>query len=176
METRVRPEWLVDAALALTLVAAFSFTRGWLWPALAMLVVSTPLDLVGARLATLRLRPLARSLWSKRALWPAAGAALIALGWWSARHGDGGWGAMVAALASAAFAQAMRIELAGQELPFQHLLFARRTAIVAALPFAALGWWNALLGGLALYAAGSFFLVQHVGHRLVPRATTPKQD
>ncbi|MCA1653151.1 MAG: hypothetical protein LC656_02885 [Sphingomonadales bacterium] len=166
METKVRPEWLVDAALGLTLAAAFAFTRGWLWPALGMLLLSTPLDLIAARLATLRLRPLARSLWSKRALWPAAGGALIALGWWSARHGDGGWGAMIAALAAAAFAQAMRIERGGAELPFRQWLFARRTAIVAAVPFAALGWWNLLLGSLALYAAVSFFLVQHVAHRI----------
>ena len=166
METRARPEWLVGGALALTLAAAFSFTRGWLWPALAMLLLSTPLDLVAARLATLRLRPLPRTLWTKRALWPAAGGALVALGWWNARHGDGGWGAMVAALAAVGFAQALRIERGGEELPFQHWLFARRTAIVAALPFAALGWWNALLASLALYAAGSFFTVQHVRHRL----------
>ena len=167
METRVKPERLIQAALALTLAAAFAFTRGWLWPALAMLLLSTPLDLVAARLATLRLRPLPRTLWSRRALWPAAGGALLALGWWSARHGDGGWGATVAALAAAAFAQAMRIEIGDIDVPFRHVLFARRTAIVAAVPFAGFGWWNALLGALALYAAVSFFLVQHVRHGLV---------
>lgn len=174
METRIKPEWLVDAALALTLAAAFSFTRGWLWAALAMLVVSTPLDLVAARLGTLRLRPLSRRLWSKRALWPSAGFALVALGWWSARHGEGGWGAVVAALAAAGFAQAMRIERRGEEVPFGFVLFARRTAIIAALPFAALGWWNALLGGLALYAAGSFFTVQHVRHGLARAGNAPE--
>ena len=170
METKVRPEWLVDAALALTVGAAFAFTRGWLWPALAMLLLSMPLDLVAARLATLRLRPLALTLWSKRALWPAAGAALVALGWWSARHGTGGWGAIVAALAAAAFAQATRIERGGVDEPFRHWLFARRTAIVAAVPFAALGWWNVLLGGLAVYSAASFFLVQHLRHRIAHTA------
>ena len=166
METRLKPQWLVDAALGLTLAAAFAFTRGWLWPAFGMLLVSTPLDLVARRLATLRLKPLSRMLWSKRALWPAAGLALIALGWWSARHGDGGWGAMAVALSAAGFAQAMRVELGGEDVPFQQWLFARRTAIVAAVPFAAMGWWNVLLGGLALYAAVSFFLVQHVRHSL----------
>jgi hypothetical protein len=168
METRVKPEWLVDAAFGLTIVAAFAFTRGWLWAALGLLLLSTPLDLVAGRLARLRLRPLARTLWTERALWPAAGAALLALGWWSARHGDGGWGAVVAALAAGAFAQATKIERRALALPFGHWLFARRTAIFAALPFAGLGWWNALLGFLALYAAGSFFLVQHVNHRLEP--------
>ena len=169
MGTRIKPRTLVDAALALTLAAAFAFTRGWLWPALGLLLVSTPLDLIATRLAMLRLQPLPRTLRSKRALWPAAGAALVALGWWSARHGSGGWGAMVAALSAAAFAEAMRVERGGETLGFQQWLFARRTAIVAALPFAAFGWWNALLGGLALYAAASFFLVQHVRHGLPPR-------
>ena len=168
METRVRPEWLVDAALALTISAAFAFTRGWLWPGLVLLVLTTPLDLVATRLATLRLRPLPRSLWSKRSLWPAAGAALLALGWWSARHGDGGWGAMAAALATIGFAQAMKIERRAIILPFRQWIFARRTAIVSALPFAVLGWWNVLLGALALHAAASFFLVQHVAHRRAP--------
>ena len=168
METRVRPDWLVGGALVLTLAAAFAFTRGWLWPALAMLIASTPLDLVAARLATLRLKPLPRSLWTKRSLWPAAGLALVALGWFSFRHSDGGWGALLGALTAAGFGQAMRIELGGEDVPFQQWLFGRRNAIVAAIPFAALGWWNPLLGLLALYAATSFFLVQHVRHRISP--------
>ena len=41
----------------------------------------------------------------------------------------------------------------------------RRSAIVAAIPFALLGAWNSYLAFLALYAATSFFLVQHVRHR-----------
>ena len=166
METRVRPDWLVGAALVLTLGAAFAFTRGWLWPALALLVVASPLDLVAVRLGTLRLRPLPRSLWTRRALWPATGLALLTLGWFSYRHGDGGWGAVMSALAAAGFAQAHRIELDGELPPFRHWLFARRNAIFAALPFAALGYWNALLASLAFYAAASFFLVQHLRHAI----------
>ncbi len=166
METRLKPEWLVGVALTLTLAAAFAFTRGWLWPALALLILSTPLDLVAVRLGTLRLKPLSQMLWTRRALWPAAGAALLALGWWSFRHGEGGWGALVAALASVGFAQALRIERVGQQIAFEPWLFARRNAIVVAIPFAALGWWNALLATLAIYAAISFFLVQHLRHRI----------
>jgi hypothetical protein len=167
MKTRFKPEWLVGAALMLTLGAAFAFTRGWLWPALALLILSTPLDLVAARLGTLRLKPLSQALWTRRALWPAAGAALLALGWWSFRHGEGGWGALVAALAAAGFAQALQIERSGQQIEFEPWLFARRNAIVIAIPFAALGWWNALLATLALFAGVSFFLVQHLRHRIV---------
>ena len=164
MDTRIKPHWLVEVALGLTLAAGFAFTRGWLWPALGLLLLSTPLDLIARRLATLRLSPLPRRLWSKRALWPVAGLALVALGWWSFRHGDGGWGALVAAFTTAGFAQALKVELGGDDVPFQQYLFARRNAIVVALPFAALGWWNALLAGLALYAAASFFVVQQLRH------------
>src|SRR5438067_341561 len=58
METPVRPFWLIWAALALTLGGAVCFTRGWLGAGLVLLVLSTPLDLIASRLATIRLRPL----------------------------------------------------------------------------------------------------------------------
>ena len=165
METRLRPEWLVRAALVLTLGAALAFTRGWLWQGLLALLLATPLDIVARRIALLRLRPLSPSAPARRLLWPAAGLALLGLGWFEARHG-GGWGAMVAALAAAAFAEAMRIEQRSTEPPGKLYLFSRRTAIWAAIPFALGGWWNLYLGLLAVYAATSFFLAQHVHHRV----------
>ncbi|MEO5578971.1 MAG: hypothetical protein ABIR25_07990 [Sphingomicrobium sp.] len=166
MESRVRPAWLVAAAFVLTLAAAFGFTRGWLWPSVAVLVLSTPFDLVAERLAALRMRPLAPSLWTRRLLWPAAGLALLALGWWSNNHG-GGWGALIAALTAGAFAQAARTEQAGIELPPRAWLFSRRNAIFTAIPFAIGGWWNGLLVTLLVYAAASFFITQHFRHRLL---------
>jgi hypothetical protein len=160
METRVRPDWLIWAALALTLGAAVAFTRGWLGAALAMLVLSTPLDLVATRLASLRLRPLAARMLTRAALWPASAVALLALGLWETRHGSG-WGALVTAAAAAAFAEATRIEGALQD-PADIWLFSRRNAIFAAIPFALMGAWTAYLVTLLVYAAASFFLVQHV--------------
>jgi hypothetical protein len=165
METRLRPEWLVRIAVALTLGAALAFTRGWLWQGLVALLLSTPLDLVARRIALLRLRPLSPALPAKRMLWPAAGLALLGLGWFEARHGAG-WGAMVAALAAAAFAEAMRIERRSTKPPGAVYLFSRRAAIWAAIPFALGGWWNLYLAIIALYAATSFFLAQHVHHRV----------
>ena len=165
METRLRPEWLVRVAVALTIGAALAFTRGWQWQGLVALLLATPLDLVARRIALLRLRPLSPSLASQRMLWPAAGLALVALGWFEARHG-GGWGAMVAALAAVAFAEAMRIERSVTESPGAIYLFSRRAAIWLAIPFAIGGWWNLYLGLLALYAAASFFVAQHVHHRV----------
>ena len=165
LDTKVRPQWLMWAALALTVTAAVSFTRGWLGPALALLVVATPLDLVARRLATLRLRPLPPRSLSARLLWPAAGLALLALGWRLALHGSG-WGAVATALAIAAFAEAARIEHGQADVPGQVWLFSRRNAILAAVPFGIAGAWALGLVALALYAAGSFFYVQHWHHRI----------
>ena len=163
METRVRPGWLIWAALALTLGGAFCFARGWLGAGLGMLALSTPLDLAASRLATLRLRPLAARMPSRLALWPAAGIALLALGWWEMRHGTG-WGAFVTAIAVVAFAEAARLERSSMPAGGDIWLFSRRNAIFAAVPFALGGVWTAYLLAMLLYAALSFFIVQHVRH------------
>ena len=163
METAVRPLWLMWATLAMTLAGAFCFTRGWLGVGLVLLIVSTPLDLIASRLASLRLRPLPVRMLSRLALWPAAGLALLALGLWEARHGSG-WGALICALTTCAFAEAARIEKAGMQ-DGELWLFSRRSAILAAVPFALLGAWTPYLAAIALYAVVSFFILQHVRHR-----------
>jgi hypothetical protein len=163
METAVRPAWLIWAALGLSLAGAVCFLQGWVGIGIGLLAASTPLDLVASRLATLRLRPLAAQMISRRALWPMAGIALLALGWWETRHGTG-WGCLIAAGATLAFAEAARIErstiLAGGDI----WLFSRRNAILGAIPFALAGSWTVYLLALLVYAATSFFIVQHVRH------------
>jgi hypothetical protein len=99
---------------------------------------------------------------SRMALWPAAGVALLAIGIWEARHG-GGWGAFVTALAAAGFAEAARIERAGM-VDGELWLFSRRSAVVLAIPFALGGAWTSYLIAILVYAAVSFFIVQHVRH------------
>ena len=163
METGVRPSWLVQAALAMTVAAAFCFSRDWHWAALALLILSTPLDLVAQRLATLRLQPLSPAMLSRRLLWPAAGLALVALGWFEMNHGSG-WGALVAALGAGAFAEAGQVERSGRTLPGNEWHFSRRSAIWLALPFSIGGWWPAYLATIAVYAATSFFVAQHYRH------------
>ena len=163
METAVKSLWLMWAALAATLAGAVCFSRGWLGVGLVLLLVSTPLDLIASRLASLRLRPLPVRMLSRLALWPAAGVALLALGWWEARRGSG-WGALICALAACAFAEAARIEKAGMQ-DGELWLFSRRSAIVGAVPFALLGAWTAYLIAISLYAAVSFFILQHVRHQ-----------
>ena len=163
MQSRVPPMWLMWGALALTLGGAICFSRGWLGAGLVLLLLSAPLDLIASRLASLRLKPLPVRMWSRAALWPAAGLALLALGWWEMRHNTG-WGSLVTAVATIAFAEAARIERAS--MPDAELwLISRRSAIVAAIPFALAGAWTAYLVALLLYAATSFFIVQHVRHQ-----------
>jgi hypothetical protein len=163
MESGVRPLWLMWTAVALTVAGALCFTRGWLGAGLGLLAVSTPLDLIASRLASLRLKPLPVRLLSRLALWPLAGVALLALGWWEWRY-NSGWGAFICAAGAAAFAEAARIERAG--VPDGELwLISRRSAIVLAIPFALAGAWTSYLVVLLGYAAVSFFLVQHVRHQ-----------
>jgi hypothetical protein len=165
VETRLRPETLIQAALLFSLAAVIAFGSGWLWVGIVLLVLSTPLPLIARRLAALRLAPMAARSLAKRLLWPAAGAALIALGWWQSGHGSG-WGALLAAAAAAAFAEATRIEREKLELPGEIWLVSRRNAILAAVPFAAFGAWTGYVVALAFYAAASFFVVQHANHRI----------
>ena len=74
---------------------------------------------------------------------------------------------MAATLSAIAFAEAQRIERGTDDVPIHLWLFSRRAAIFAAIPFALGGWWNACLAFLAIYAAASFFIVQHFRHRLI---------
>jgi uncharacterized membrane protein len=160
METGVRPGWLMWAALGLTLAAAGAFSRGWLAAGLVLLTLSTPLDIIASRLATLRLKPLPKLALSRRLLWPAGGIALLALGIWEGRHVSG-WGSIMAAIAAAAFAEAARLEgMAG--VPGEQWLLSRRNAILLAIPFALAGAWTSYLVALFIYAGASFFYLQHV--------------
>ena len=163
METGVRPSWLIWAALALTIGGAVCFTRGWLGAGLVLLLLSTPLDLVAARLASLRLKPLRPKMWTRLALWPAAGVALLAIGLWETRHGTG-WGSLVAAAAGCAFAEAARLERSNMPPGSDLWLLSRRNAIVLAIPFALGGVWTAYLIAILTYAALSFFIIQRVRH------------
>jgi hypothetical protein len=163
METPVRPVWLVWTALALTLGGAICFTRGWLGAGLVLLVLSTPLDLIAARLAALRLKPLPVRMLSRLVLWPAAGIALLAIGLWEMRHGTG-WGSLVTAGAACAFAEAARIEKTTMPPGGELWLLSRRNAIFLAIPFALGRVWTAYLLAVLVYAVLSFFIVQRVRH------------
>ena len=132
----------------------------------ALLVVSAPLDLVARRLATLRLRPLPPRSLSARLLWPAAGLALARArlaagaqrrGLGSSRHGVCGPSPSPKPRGSSSGTVRSRGKCGYSR---------RRNAILAAVPFAIAGAWAFYLVALALYAAGSFFYVQHWHHRI----------
>lgn len=163
LETSVKPSWLLWGALGLTFAAAICFTRGWLGAGLILLLLSSPLDLIASRLAIVRMRPLPTRNLARRALWPAAGIALLALGWWETRHGTG-WGSLICAIGTLAFAEAARVEKGSVAMQSEPWLFSRRSAIIAAIPFALAGAWTAYLVALFAYAAMSFFGIQHVRH------------
>lgn len=168
METKVRPAWLMWLALGLTGAAGGAFSRGWLGAGLVLLILSAPLDLIAARLATIRLRPLPRRMVSRMLLWPAAGLVLLTLGWWEASRVSG-WGALLAAIAAAAFAEAARLE-GSAGLPGEVWLLSRRNAIFLAVPFALAGSWTPYLVILFAYAGCSFFVVQQA-RRVAPELT-----
>jgi hypothetical protein len=123
------------------------------------MLLSTPLDIVAGRLAAIRLKPLPKRSLSRLLLWPSAGVALLALGWWQMHNGSG-WGALLAAAATAGFAEAARLE-GGAGLPGELAVISRRNAILLAVPFAVFGGWTAFLLTLLSYAAVSFFYLQH---------------
>jgi hypothetical protein len=145
----------------LSVGGAICFTRGWLGAGLILLCLSAPLDLIARRLAVLRLRPLPANPWPARLLWSAGGLAVAALGLWETRHNTG-WGALVTALAAAAFAEAARLEGQPRGRDADVWLFSRRNAIFLAIPFALAGAWTTYLLTILIYAGASFFLVQHV--------------
>ena len=100
---------------------------------------------------------------SRRFLGPAAGFPLMAIAWWEMNHGHG-WGTLLAGAGTIAFSEAARIEKVGFPPDADQWLFSRRSAIVAAIPFALAGSWTAYLVGLLLYASVSFFIIQRVRH------------
>jgi hypothetical protein len=102
-------------------------------------------------------------MWSRLALWPAAGLALLAVGLWEMRHGTG-WGSFVSGATASAFAEATRLEKSGMPPGREPWLFSRRNAIFLAIPFALGGAWTGYLLVILLYAALSFFIVQRVRH------------
>ena len=102
---------------------------------------------------------------SRLALWPAAGLALLALGWWEMRHGTG-WGALVAA-AAAAPSPKRRGSRERRCRPAAICGFSpAATRSSLAIPFALGGVWTAYLLAMLAYAAMSFFIVQQVRHLL----------
>jgi len=158
--------WLCAVGAGLTLLAVAAFAAGWLWLGLIFLLLATPLDGIGERLAALRMQSRAGPSWWTYLLPAFAGAALLALGIALVPHR--GWGCVALAVAAIAFLAALRFEIGERDIAGKIFLAERKGMTWLMLPFAIAGLWATGLGALALYAAGSFFRVQRHVHRALP--------
>lgn len=165
MPTAVTSEALSIVSVALNALAALLFTRDFLWTGGILMLLSTPLDDIGDRLASLRMQSRPERTWSSYLLPATAAAALVTLSY--ALGLQFGWGCLMLAVATLAFVGALWLEVGEHEIDGQIFLAERKGMTWAMLPFAVTGSWLAGLFGLSLYAAGSFFWAQHQIHRRI---------
>jgi len=157
--TTIRPSWIFALSIGLALGAAAAFLTGHGWIAMALLVLTLPLDLVARRVAALRLRPLSSKALLPRLVEPAFVAAMAALALWQSEMGAR-WEPLFVMGTALLFGEAMRpLRSGNRRAP---ILFDRRPAILLLLPFAALGIWLPGMIILAGYAAASFFIAQRI--------------
>lgn len=162
MPTAVTPGQLAFAALALSALSALGFSRGWLWPGLALFLIATPLSGISERLARLRFDGRPADGWLRRLAPFVSAAALLALG--IALMPLNGWGSLALALTAIAFVVALAGEGPTQLIRGGPFLAEPKGMGWLMLPFAAAGQWAAGLGALAAYAAASFFWAQKQVH------------
>ncbi|HYD38645.1 MAG TPA: hypothetical protein VEA60_13595 [Allosphingosinicella sp.] len=168
MPTAVTPTAIGLAATLLMLLAGLAFAKHWLGLGLALLLLATPLDGIGERLASLRLQgDRGPSWWG--ALLPAlsAGVLLILA---STLASTRGWGCLALAGTIIAFALALRLEAERRDLPGRVWLAERKGMSWLMLPFAAANLWATGLTALAFYAGASFFWAQRHAHAAAPAA------
>ena len=165
MPTIVSSEWLRILAVVLSGMAAILFAQGWLWTPALLLLMSTPLDDIADRLASLRMQSSIDGSWWGYLLPVTAGLALLMFAY--ALGGLYGWGCLPLAAGTLAFVGALRLEVGDHEVDGQIFLAERKGMIWLMLPFGVTGNWLAGLFGLTLYAAGSFFWAQYQVHRRV---------
>jgi hypothetical protein len=171
MPTAVTPTALGLAATLLMSLAGLAFARQWLGLGLALMLLATPLDGIGERLASLRLQGFRGQTWWGVLLPVLAAGVLLVLA--SALAPTRGWGCIALAGTVVAFAVALRTEAEGRELPGKLWLAERKGMTWLMLPFAAANLWGTGLTVLAVYAGASFFWAQRHAHSAAP---APAQD
>ena len=162
MPTTANPGMLGLGALLLTSLGMLAFASDWLGLGLALVLLATPLDGIGERLATLRMQDDVGDSWWAHLLPAVAAAALVALG--VSLSDRLGWGCIVLAGSTIAFVLALRTEARGRAFPGKLWLAERKGMSWLLLPFAVTGLWGTGLAALLLYAAGSFFWTQREVH------------
>jgi hypothetical protein len=164
MPTSVTTTALSLGAALLGSLAALCFAWHWLWLGMALLLAATPIDGICERLAAIRLQDGEGPSWWSYVLPALSASALLALGYSLAA--TLGWGCILLAAATIAFALALTLEIEGREVPGRVWLAERKGMAWLLLPFAVSGFWGTGLGLLAAYAAGSFFWAQQQVHRM----------
>jgi hypothetical protein len=168
MPTAVTPTAVGLAATLLLGLAGLAFASRWLGLGLAFLLLATPLDGVGERLASLRLQGARGPSWWGALLPALSAGVLLVLAY--ALAATRGWGCVAVAGAIIAFALALRVEAEGRELPGKVWLAERKGMSWLMLPFAAANLWATGLILLACYAGASFFWAQRHAHAAAPAA------
>ena len=179
LPTRLTGRMLAVAGVLAGLAAALLFATGWLWAALVLAVLAPQISDAGAQLARLRLEP-PEDWFDSTYDFFVEPTWYLALAAWLADQGYG-FGAWAMAAAAIAFRFAMIRQsdfyrrLHGRELeaaePRWAALAAGRDTVPWLLILAGIaGLWLAGLGAVAIYAAGSFFILQT---RLFARLADP---
>jgi hypothetical protein len=171
MPTAASPSNLGMAELALTALGALAFFKDWLWIGLPMLLLATLVGGTGERLALLRMQDAEEPGWWEALLPFLSAAALGGLAFSLSETRS--WGCLALAGTVIAFMAALKIEMAGREIPGSVWLAERKGLAWLMLPFAATGLWATGLAALATYAGGSFFWAQRNAHQ---RISAPPQD
>ncbi|HEX2762875.1 MAG TPA: hypothetical protein VHM92_03380 [Allosphingosinicella sp.] len=171
MPSAVTPTAIGLGAALLMVLGALAFTRHWLGFGLALVLLATPLEGIGERLASLRLQGERGPSWWSFLLPALAAGVLVALAY--ALAGTRGWGCLALAGTIIAFAVAGRIEAAGREPPGLAWLAEPKGMAWLLLPFAVVNLWGTGLTVLAIYAGASFFWVQRHVHA---SASAPSED
>ena len=156
------PDAVGGTAALLTGLGAAAMALGWRWTGLVLLLLATPLEGIGARLARLRMQDDVGGSWWCHLLPVLAGAALAGLGY--ALAPVHGWGIILLAFTTLAFLVALGIETEGRAVRFGPFLAERKGLAWLMLPFAIFGVWHAGIATLFAYGAGSFFWAQHEAH------------
>jgi len=163
MPTAVTPTAVGLAGSLLMVLAGLAFAKQWLGLGLAFVLLATPLDGIGERLASLRLQGETGPSWWGAVLPVLSAGVLLVLAY--ALAATRGWGCVALAAMIVAFALALRGEAAGREIPGKIWLAERKGMAWLMLPFAAVNWWTTGLALLAVYAGASFFWAQRHVHR-----------
>ena len=158
---RARPSLVAALTPVLLACAIASFLGGYGWLGALFMLLSVPFDLVGRRIASLRLKPIPPGKAGELVTWPLFLGALAALSLHVAGENAGFW-PFAAGVALIAIAHLGRV-IRGLRDPvaFDVFLFRRRPASLLLLPFAIGGWWAIGLLSLGVYALISALWLAH---------------